>query len=168
MHDPLAFVEREGIVLQAARGRVPSLAEFVAGEPIRGSWWGHPKGKSIFDAANRVADSVEVLVCRLVDGKVTFVHRRLWPALLRLASRLPAAGLDQISEEHTASGHHERRVTPHPDWVPREVAAEAARLSEVQAEQQIARWAWLVGPPGAVARKKAPKRARIRSPRGST
>jgi hypothetical protein len=141
----MAFVKREGIVLQAARGRVPNLAEFVAGAPIRGSWWGHPKGKAIFAAANRVVDSGEVLVCRLVGGKVTFIHRRLWPALIRLAARLPADGLDQISEEHTASGHHERRVTPFPEWVPAGVAREARRLSEAKAEEELASWAWLLG-----------------------
>jgi len=47
----LAFVKRHGIVLQAARGPVPSLAEAIAGGPIRGSWWGHPKGREIFRAA---------------------------------------------------------------------------------------------------------------------
>jgi hypothetical protein len=170
--DALAFVKREGIVLQSARGRVPSLAEFVAGAPIRGSWWGHPKGKDIFLAANHVVDSGEVLVCRLIDGKVTFVHRRLWPALIRLVSRLPASGLDQISEEHTASGHHERRVTPYPDWVPREVAREAARLSEAEAESRVARWAWLVHAvvPAAdtTRRDQATKQARPRSRRRST
>ena len=140
----LAFVTREGMVLQAARGRVPNLAEFVAGAPIRASWWGHPKGKAIFDAANFVEDSGDVLVCRLVDGKVTFVHRRLWPALVRLADRLSKGGLDQISEEHTASGHHERRVTPFPDWVPREIAAQAAGLSESVAEEQLSSWSWLL------------------------
>jgi hypothetical protein len=132
-------------VLQAARGRVPNLAEFVAGAPIRGSWWGHPKGKAIFAAAKVVVDSGDVLACRLVDGKVTFAHRRLWPALVRLAARLPAGGLDQISEEHTASGHHERRVTPFPEWVPAEVAGEARRLSEAEAAEQLAQWSWLVG-----------------------
>lgn len=141
----LAFVEREGIVLQAARGRAPNLAEFVAGAPIRGSWWGHPKGKAIFAAANFVEDSGDVLVCRLVDGKVTFVHRRLWPALVRLADRLPKGGLDQISEEHTASGRHERRITPCPDWVPAAIAEQAARLSESSAEKQLATWSWLLG-----------------------
>jgi len=140
----LAFVKREGIVLQAARGRVPNLAEFVAGAPIRGSWWGHPKGKAIFAAANFVEDSGDVLVCRLMDAKVTFVHCRLWPALVRLADRLPKGGLDQISEEHTASGHHERRVTPYPRWVPADVAGQAARLSEASAEEQLATWSWLV------------------------
>ena len=143
----LAFVKREGIVLQAARGRVPNLAEFVAGAPIRGSWWGHPKGKAIFDAANFVEDSGDVLVCRLVDGKVTFVHRRLWPALVHLADRFPKGGLDQISEEHTASGRHERRVTPCPRWVPADVAGQAARLSEASAEKQIANWSWLLAYP---------------------
>jgi hypothetical protein len=141
----LAFVKREGIVLQAARGRVPNLAEFVAGAPIRGSWWGHPKGKAIFAAANLVVDSGEVLVCRLVGGKVTFVHRRLWPALVRLATRLPAGGLDQNAEEHTASGHHERRVTPFPEWVPAGVAREARRLSEAEAAHLLASWSWLFG-----------------------
>jgi hypothetical protein len=148
----LAFVKREGIVLQAARGRVPNLAEFVAGGPIRGSWWGHAKGQDIFVAANHVVDSGEVLVCRLLDGKVTFVHRRLWPALVRLATRLPPDGLAQISQEHTASGRHERHVTPYPKWVPPEVAKEAARLSEAEAEKTMAKWSWLFQPTGGPAR----------------
>lgn len=161
MRSALAFVKREGIVLQAARGRVPNLAEFVAGAPVRGSWWGHAKGKEIFRAANHVVDSGEVLVCRLVGGKVTFIHRRLWPALIRLAARLPADGLDQISEEHTASGHHERRVTPFPGWVPADVAQEAARLSEAKAEEQMAQWSWLVEAADGLDRERAPKKPRL-------
>jgi len=35
--DPIAFVEKHGVVLASARGPVPSLAEAIAGEPIRGS-----------------------------------------------------------------------------------------------------------------------------------
>src|SRR5262245_49314944 len=73
--EALAFVRKHGIVLQAARGPVPSLAEFVAGGRIRGSWWGHPKGQEIFRLSEAVADSRDVLVCKLVDGKVTYVHR---------------------------------------------------------------------------------------------
>ena len=53
----LAFVELHGVVLQAARGPVPSLAEAVAGGPIRGSWWGHAKGGEIFRAADAVSES---------------------------------------------------------------------------------------------------------------
>ena len=48
--EALAFVEHHAIVLQAARGPLPNLAEAIAGGAIRGSWWGHPKGKEIFRA----------------------------------------------------------------------------------------------------------------------
>ena len=63
-------MRKHGIVLLAARGVVPSLAEAIAGEPIRGSWWGHAKSHAIFDIINGIVDSDEVLVCKLVDGKV--------------------------------------------------------------------------------------------------
>jgi hypothetical protein len=125
----LAFVKKHGVVLQAARGPVPSLAEAVAGGPIRGSWWGHPKGHEIFLAAEAVSDDPDVLVCKLVDGKITYVHRRLWPALVRLADRLPKAGLARVWNEHTATGAHRSRRLAFPRWVPTEVAREARRLS---------------------------------------
>jgi hypothetical protein len=141
--DALDFVRREGIVLQSARGRVPSLAEVIAGEPIRGSWWGHPKGQEIFRAAGHVTESGEVLVCRLLDGKITYVHRRLWPAVVRLAAYLPQDGLAEVSEEHTASGRHRRHLTPFPEWVPPDVEAAAARLSQDDARRQLAPWSWL-------------------------
>src|SRR3954470_14251830 len=97
----LAFVKRHGVALQAARGPVPSLAEAVVGGPIRGSWWGHPKGQEIFRVAEAISDSEDVLVCKLVAGKVTYVHRRLWAALVKLAARFPRAGLAKVWNEHT-------------------------------------------------------------------
>ena len=134
----LAFVEEHGVVLQAARGRVPSFAEFVAGERIRGSWWGHPRGREIYRLAEAVADSGEVLLCRLVDGKVTYVHRRLWPALVRLAHRFRRDALAKVWSEHTPSGAHARRRITYPEWVPAEVFGQAERLSQEDAERQLA------------------------------
>src|SRR5215467_5130291 len=136
----VAFVERHGVVLQAARGPVPSLAEAVVGSPIRGSWWGHPKGKEIFRAARAVCESPEVLVCKLIDGKVTYVHRRLWPALIRLASRFQKSQLAKVWDEHTASGAHRARRQPFPSWVPPEVLTAGAKLSELDAEKQLGQW----------------------------
>jgi len=78
----LAFVEKHGVVLVSARSAVPPLVEAIAGAPIRGSWWAHPKGREIFRILQAVSDSPDVLVCRLVDGKLSLVHRRLWPALV--------------------------------------------------------------------------------------
>jgi len=120
-------------MLESARGPVPNLAEVVAGEPIRGSWWGHPAGHAIFDAINEVADSGEVVRLRLVNGKITLVHWRVWPALVRIAGQLRPEQLAAISEEHTASGAHRKVETAYPDWVPPEVFDEADRLTDDEA-----------------------------------
>jgi hypothetical protein len=134
----LAFVERHGVVLQAARGPVPSFAEHVAGGPIRGSWWAHAHGHEIFALATAVSESGDVLVCKLVDGKVTYVHRRLWPALFKLAARFDKPLLAQIDEEHTATGAHRSVTTPFPKWVPESTRAAAKRLSVADAERALA------------------------------
>jgi len=136
----LAFVRRHGIVLQAARGPVPSLAEAIAGGPIRGSWWGHPKGHEIFRVAEAVSESEDVLVCKLVDGKITYVHRRLWPALVKLASRFRKAQLVKVWDEHTRTGAHRSRRTAFPEWVPSHVLREAEQLSVAEAERILSPW----------------------------
>lgn len=143
--EAIAFVEREGIVLQAARGPVPNLAEAIAGGAIRGSWWGHPKGREIFRVAEVVCSSPDVLVCKLVGGKVTYVHRRVWPALVRLSSRFQKRQLARVWEEHTVSGAHRSRRQPFPKWVPAEVLAQAAALSVAEAERELSAWPDLGG-----------------------
>ncbi len=83
--EALTFVKASGIVLESARGPAPSLATTAAGEEIHGSWWGHAKGNEIFLLTRAIRRSPDVLVCRLIGGKITYVHRRLWPALIRLS-----------------------------------------------------------------------------------
>lgn len=131
----LAFVEKRGIVLESARGPVPSLAETIAGEPMRGSWWGHPKGDSIFTCSRAIRNSKDVLTCRLIDGKVTYVHRRLWPALVRLSDNFRADRLAAIKEIHTAAGKHRIDTVQFSRWISPEERRKGARLS---AEQAIA------------------------------
>jgi hypothetical protein len=138
--DPLAFVREHGVVLAAARGPVPSVAEAIAGEPIRGSWWGHPKGKAIFDALGVIADSPDVKCFKLVGGKVTFVHRRLWPAVVALAAELGKARLAEVRQEHTESGEHRNTVVPFPKWVPADVKKAASKLDAAEARAQLGGW----------------------------
>jgi hypothetical protein len=128
-----AFVKTNGVVLESGRGAVPNLAEAIAGAAIRGSWWAHPKANTIFICSRAIRASADVLVCRLVGGKVTYVHRRLWPALVRLAGRFNADQLAVIEEVHTPSGKHNVNVTTFQDWVPEEVAQAAARLKDEDA-----------------------------------
>src|SRR6202163_2730563 len=97
----LAFIRKHGVVLEAAQGPGPSLAEEIAGGPVRGSWWSHPKSHEIFALTRAVRGNDHVLVCRLIKGMVTLIHRRLWPALVRSALRVPSDRLARVREVHT-------------------------------------------------------------------
>jgi len=140
MEDPIRFVERHGVVLEGGRGPRPNLAEAIAGEPIRGSWWGHKHGKSIFRATRAVRDCEDILVCRLIDGKITYVHRRLWPAIVRLAKLLDKKHLAAIREAHMPSGAHTVHTVPFPRWVQPGTRRVAERLSESDARAQLGEW----------------------------
>lgn len=89
---PLEPQKVEGLVQQlASEGlllladvKLPSLVTRVAGEPVRGSWWGHPASTEIFALLRALEWHPDVWALKLVQEKLTFVHRRLWPALLGL------------------------------------------------------------------------------------
>jgi hypothetical protein len=129
----LALVRRHGVVLEGARGPVPTLAEAVVGKRIDGNWWSHTKGKEIFRLTRAVRDSDDVLVCRLVGHKITYVHRRLWPALVRLADGFARDDRAALHEIHTAGGRHELRALAFPRWVPPTVRRQARKLTELEA-----------------------------------
>jgi len=134
----LAFVQKHGIVLQAARGPVPSFAEYVAGGPIKGSWWAHAKAHQIYELASAVSEDPDVLVCKLVGGKVTYVHRRLWPALVKLAARFDQSELARIANEHTQTGAHRSVSTPFSKWLPKAAERQAKAISVAEAERLLA------------------------------
>jgi hypothetical protein len=133
----MALMVEHGILLQSAKGPVANLADIVAGEPIKGSWWGHPRGHDIFAAINLVRDSPDVVATRLIAGKVTLVHRRLWAPLVRIAPRFAPERLAALEEEHLPSGRHRTTTTPFPDWVPAEVLIAANAMSEAQADSEL-------------------------------
>lgn len=136
----LDFIRYHGVVLESARGPEPSLAEKIAGGPIRGSWWGHPKGREIFAVLQKIDESKAILTCLLANGKITYVHRRLWPAFVRMARVLPAGALDKVVQVHLPSGRHKRQDVPFPEWVPDEVRDAAGKLSAKDAKTAIGVW----------------------------
>ncbi|MES2758826.1 MAG: hypothetical protein V4693_15740 [Pseudomonadota bacterium] len=137
----LAFVRNHGVVLVSATGPVPKLTEAIAGESIKGSWWGHPKGKQIFPVLEAVCEHADVLVCRLIDGKLTLVHRRLWPALAAAAGHFPPERLCQVTQQHTAGGRHRNVETAFARWLPADVAAAARGIGVAGALAALGPWA---------------------------
>jgi len=135
----LGFVKKHGIVLVSAKStRLPTLVDAIAGEPIRGSWWSHPRAHAIFRVLSELADSPDVRTFRLVDAKVTMVHRRLWPELVALADEVGKRRLASVSQEHTPSGRHQSVRVHFPKWVPPDVAAAAAKVSRDAARKALA------------------------------
>jgi hypothetical protein len=89
-------LQKHGLLLQQDKV-LPSVAGIIAGEPLRGSWWSHPKGQAIFARIRLLEDDEDVLVTRLVSGKVTYVQKALWPAFLGVATTHAPWQLDGLS-----------------------------------------------------------------------
>jgi hypothetical protein len=94
----LATLEATGLLLIQDRS-FPNVVKLVTGETLRGSWWAHPRSHEIFRCLNAIAADPAVLVTKLIHKKVTFVHRRLWPAVLSVASARDAWQLEGLSPE---------------------------------------------------------------------
>jgi hypothetical protein len=93
-------LERIGLLLEHDAA-LPSVTLLCAGEPIRGSWWGHPLGHAIYDLLHELNERSGQLDAKLVNGKVTYVHARLWPAFFALAEQRTEArieGLDSLAK----------------------------------------------------------------------
>jgi hypothetical protein len=98
-------LERTGLLFMHDARR-PSLTALVAGEAIRGSWWGHPAGRRIFQIAGALEERGDVLFVPLLSAKVTLVHRRLWPELVSVGEShapwqvdlLPTRALELLDE----------------------------------------------------------------------
>ncbi len=140
----LDFIRAHGVVLASASGPAPRLTDAIAGEPVKGSWWSHPEARLIFALTESVRSSDEILACRLIQGKLTFVHQRLWPAFARIADRLSPDQCAQVIETHTAAGRHATSLIAFPLWLPAQAMAEANAVDEADA---LALFAPFMAPP---------------------
>jgi hypothetical protein len=80
----LMHLAQHGLLMKAD-AKLPSVTTMAAGEPVRGSWWAHPRAHAIFFALRDLEAHSDVLLVKLVAGKDTFVHRRLWPEIAAIA-----------------------------------------------------------------------------------
>jgi hypothetical protein len=131
----LEFVREHGVVLVSAKGAAPCLVDMIAGETVVGSWWGHARGKLIFSVIGALNEHEDIAVCRLLDNKLTMVHRRLWPALA--AARLPAARVARVVQEHSAAGKHINREIPFDQWIPPDAVAAGSTLTPAAARTAL-------------------------------
>ena len=136
----LGFVRYHGVVLEGAKGLEPSLAAKVAGEEIRGGWWSHPKSHEIYELTQKIRNSSAVLVCTLAKGKITYIHRRLWPCFIRVSSQFSKHALDKVVEVHLPNGRHKRQDVSFPKWVLPDVKLAARSVPLIEAQSAVSIW----------------------------
>lgn len=81
----LQTLRRLGLLLETD-ARLPSVASLIAGEPVSGSWWSHAFAQKIFTTLGQFADHRDVMFTKLISGKVTLVHRKLWPEIFAIGT----------------------------------------------------------------------------------
>ena len=84
MADVLSALARYGLLLKQDK-RLPNVVSLLTGETLSTSWWSHPQGRLIFSVLRELSEHPDVLFTKLLSGKDTLVHRRLWPAFLAVA-----------------------------------------------------------------------------------
>ena len=72
-----AQLQEDGLLL-LSDPELPSVSGIIAGEKIRGSWWSHELGQTIFTVSEMIEDHKDVMIMKLISRKVTFVHRERW------------------------------------------------------------------------------------------
>ena len=137
-------LEKGGLLLIQDRA-FPNVVNIVTGETLRGSWWAHPRGHEIFRCMNAIAALPDVMVTKLISGKVTFVHRRFWHAVFSVAmarepwqltglSQPARQLLEEVERDETVeasgpdSAELERRLLVHGDQIHTESGKHKMRL----------------------------------------
>ncbi len=90
-------IEKHGLLLMQD-ARLLSVVGLVTAEKLKGSWWSHPRSHEIFACLQALAEDERVLSTKLVGGKVTFVHERLWPSLLVVAEANAPWQLEDLAD----------------------------------------------------------------------
>lgn len=98
MNPVVAAVAKHRLLLLQDKS-LPNAVTVITGEHPHGSWWAHPRGHEIFRLVEEASEHPDIIATKLVGGKVTFVHRSLWPAVLAIGSAREAWQLRGLSSE---------------------------------------------------------------------
>ena len=82
--------------------KFPSVTGFVAGDTGGRSWWAHPQAKQVYGLSCGLRDHPDVLLLKLISGKLTFVNRPLWPAIVTIGTAREPWQMDGLSKEAKA------------------------------------------------------------------
>jgi hypothetical protein len=82
--------------------KLPSVTGLVVGDTRGRSWWAHPQAKQMYGLSCGLRDHPDVLMVKLISGKLTFIHRPLWPAIVAIGTAREPWQMDGLSKEAKA------------------------------------------------------------------
>ena len=93
--DRLASV---GLLLQQDQTR-DNIVRILTSETLGTPGWDHPLANHIFKVLEGVSEHPDITLCKLISGKVTFVHRRLWPSLYTVGASKEDWQLQSLTDD---------------------------------------------------------------------
>jgi len=93
---------KEFDLLLSTDPRFPSVSGLVVGDVGGRSWWAHPQAKQMYGLSCALQDHPDVLMVKLISGKVTFIHRPLWPAVVAVGTAREPWQMEGLSKEAKA------------------------------------------------------------------
>ena len=93
-----AKLKEYGLLLQTDAS-LPNISTLVVGAPVRGSWWAHPRSHEIFRVNCELGEHPDVLVSKLISGKIAYLHRVLWPAVIAIGRSREPWQMQRLSTE---------------------------------------------------------------------
>lgn len=91
-------LEKLGLLL-VSDSSFPNVYQLIAGDERKGSWWANEHAHTIFAVNELLEDHPDVLLMKLISGKVTFVHRELWGHVYSIGVAREEWQLKKLSSE---------------------------------------------------------------------
>jgi hypothetical protein len=94
----LTQLKEHGLLLQTD-ANLPNVCVLITGAPVRGSWWAHSRSHEIFRVNCELAAHPDVLVSKLISGKITYLHRPLWAAVMAIGRARESWQIERLSRD---------------------------------------------------------------------
>lgn len=94
-------LKRYGLLLESDKF-LPSVVGIVTGEKILSTWWSHKKGHEIFNILSEISEKDDILLTKMISGKVTFIYKNLWLEFLTVANSNEPWQFNNLSVEAQA------------------------------------------------------------------
>lgn len=125
---------KHGLLLQTDAS-LPNVCALVAGAPVRGSWWAHPRSHEIFRVNGALADHPDVLIVKLISAKVTYVERTLWSPVVAIGQAREPWQFEDLSRAGRELLHATDRAPVETNRRLSNAASELEKLLLVHSEQ---------------------------------